>query len=33
MDYNIQALADTLFLGDMYRNYNAYSQEYKDLPS
>lgn len=33
MDYNIQALADTLFLGDMYRNYNTYSQEYKDLPS
>ena len=32
MDYNIQALADTLMLGEMVRNYEKYDQEY-NLPS
>lgn len=31
MDYNIQALADTLMLGEMVRNYEKYNQEY-NLP-
>ena len=31
MDYNIQALADTLMLGDMVRNYTEYDKTY-DLP-
>lgn len=33
MDLNIQAIADTLNTGNIYRNYDKYIEEYPELPS
>ena len=33
MDLNIQAIADTLNIGNIYRNYDKYVKEHPDLPS
>ena len=32
MDLNIQAIADTLNVGKIYRNYNRYKEQHPDLP-
>lgn len=33
MDLNIQAIADTLNIGKIYRNYDKYKEQHPDLPS